>query len=469
MSKILLTGATGLIGRKLASRLFQGGHDLIVLSRDASRARAAFGFPVAAYDWDAAGNGECEVPLEAMRAADVVVHLAGEPVAGGRWTEERRRRILESRSRGTRAIVAAIRRARAEGAGPRALVSASATGFYGDRGDEVLTEASARGADGDFLSDVCEAWETEARELSREASALRVAIARIGVVLSHEGGALEKMLPAFRAGVGGRLGSGRQWMSWIHHEDVVSLLEFLALNEGAQGVFNATGPEPVTNAEFTRALAGALGVSAPFPVPGLALKAAVGEMSAVLLGGARVMPERAQGAGFQFRYPSLAAAFEELRAHGWDEGLTEYYQEQWVPRALPEVFDFFSAAENLERITPPFLGFHIVSKSTPAIEQGTLIDYKLKIHGVPVKWRTLISEWKPGESFTDEQLKGPYRVWRHRHEFRALRGGTWMTDRVRYAVPMGALGRVAAGSFVARDVAGIFAYRSQVIREVFGS
>jgi uncharacterized protein (TIGR01777 family) len=271
---IFISGASGFIGRHLMKSLAQAGHSLRALSRNAP-------------------------PPE----SDVVIHLAGEPV-GQRWTPEAKRRILDSRVAGTRNLVEALGRLTRR---PETLICASAIGYYGSRGDEVLTESSAPGSG--FLPEVCVAWEREAQ--AAEAFGMRVVRVRTGIVLDSNGGALVRMLPPFRMGLGGRLGSGRQWMSWIHVEDLAALFQF-AVESQVRGPLNAVAPNAVTNSEFTRELARALRRPAVFPVPGFALRLLFGEMADVLLASQRVAPGAAEAAGFQFRFPQLAAALESL-------------------------------------------------------------------------------------------------------------------------------------------------------------
>ena len=237
-----------------------------------------------------------------MADCDAVVHLAGEPVAQ-RWTAAARRRIRESREEGTRTLVATMRNHP-----PNVLVSASAVGYYGSRGDEILTEQSPAAAD--FLGQVAAAWEREA--LEAEKLGTRVVRLRIAVVLGAGGGALAKMLLPFRLGVGGRLGNGRQWMSWIHIDDLCDLILFVLRESTLRGVLNATSPHPATNAEFTQALAHAVHRPAFLPVPAFALKLAMGEMSEVLLASQRAIPQAALRAGFEFRYPDLAGALLQI-------------------------------------------------------------------------------------------------------------------------------------------------------------
>ena len=275
---VAITGASGFIGRAVAENLRSSGH----IVRAVSLRRA--------------------LQPDALAGVNAVVHLAGEPVAQ-RWTAAARDKILRSRVEGTRALVAAMR-----GQPPQVLISASAVGYYGSRGDEVLTE-SAPPAD-DFLGRVAAAWEEEAQ--AAEPLGVRVARLRIGMVLGPNGGALARMLPPFRLGVGGRLGSGHQWMSWIHIHDLVALIAFLIKESTVRGAFNATSPFPVTNREFTRALAEAVHRPAILPVPAFALRWMFGEMSEVLLASQRAFPDAAQRAGFVFQHPDIFAALAQL-------------------------------------------------------------------------------------------------------------------------------------------------------------
>jgi uncharacterized protein (TIGR01777 family) len=295
--KIAITGASGLIGRRLLKILAREGHTLHVLSRHAG---ANMPPGVRLFVWD---PGKGEPPEEALREAGAVVHLAGENVAQ-RWTADARRRILESREAGTRSLVRALAKLPRR---PAVLVCASAVGYYGSRGDETLTEASAPGTG--FLTDVCVAWEREAQ--AAEALGMRVARMRTGVALDPRGGALKKMLPPFRMGAGGKLGGGRQWMSWIHLDDLAALYRF-ALENPIAGPVNAVAPQPVANADFTRELARALHRPALFPVPKLALRLLFGEMSEMLLASQRVVPQAAEAAGFRFRFPQLGPALADL-------------------------------------------------------------------------------------------------------------------------------------------------------------
>lgn len=273
---IAVTGASGFIGRRLTERLRAEGHTVREVSL---RSRSPM------------------VPV-----CHAVVHLAGEPVAQ-RWTRSARERILKSRVEGTKSLVKALSEHP-----PPVLISASAIGYYGSRGDEILTETSKPGSD--FLAQVVIAWEREAR--SAEQLGIRVVALRFGMVLGRGGGALKKMLPPFRLGLGGRLGNGRQWMSWIHLDDLIALIAFAIESAQCTGAMNAVALHPVTNAEFTHDLARALHRPAILPVPEFALKLLYGEMSQVILGSQRVTPDAALQAGFEFRFPELGPALRQI-------------------------------------------------------------------------------------------------------------------------------------------------------------
>jgi hypothetical protein len=287
--RALVTGATGWIGRRLLERL----QDPVILSRNPEKAAGG-----KAFRWGPAFE---RPPAEAFEGIDTVFHLAGEPVAGGRWTAERKQRIRDSRIQGTRYLVDAIRDLPAK---PAVLVSASAVGYYGHRGEETLDESAGPGHD--FLADVCQQWEAEAARAGE--AGVRVVTPRIGIVLGRGGGALAQMLTPFKLGVGGRLGDGRQWMPWVHLDDVVGLLLHAAQNSSVSGPMNATAPAPVRNADFTKTLASVLHRPAIFPVPVFGLKLMFGEMSDILLASQRVTPRVAQQTGYQFRYTDLREA-----------------------------------------------------------------------------------------------------------------------------------------------------------------
>lgn len=296
MSRFTVTGATGLIGRRLVERLTERGDEVTVLSRSPEKAAEDLG--VQAVGWDASSEA---APAAALEGRDGVVHLAGAPIAQ-RWTESSKNEILKSREDGTRNLVAGLQAA--GDARPGVLVSASGVGYYGDAGDAVLDETSPPGDD--FPASVCVVWEREADAAA--ALGVRVVKLRTGIVLDGDGGALEKMLLPFKAGVGGPVAGGRQYMAWISLDDIVGMY-LAALDDPAwDGVYNGTGPEPVTNKIFSKALGKALHRPAFAPVPAFALKVLYGEMSELVLGGQRAVPKRAAEQGFKYEHPTLEAA-----------------------------------------------------------------------------------------------------------------------------------------------------------------
>lgn len=447
LMKVILVGATGFIGRVLIPRLMQEGYTVTAWVRNT---KTAAGLPC---EVEAVDFSDPETLSKKMAGAHAVVNLAGEPISQTKWTPEFKVKFLASRTTVTRSLVTALNALPAD-ARPKLLVNASAIGFYGDRGDEVLNEASTLGSG--YLADVCRDWEAEASKI--ESKQVRTVLLRIGIVLGRSGGMLSKLLPV-------RLGSGHQWMSWIHVDDLVEMILFSIKNESVRGAVNGVGPNPATQAEMNQNLSEKMGV--PYlpmiGVPEGALKLATGELANVVLASQRCVPEAMIKAGFHFRFPDLNTALADLI-----DGCQEWVSWQVVQRPLPEVFSFFGKAENLEVLTPTWLNFKILAVNHPDGEmaKGSVIDYSLKIHGVPVKWRTLIAEWVLNRKFIDTQVRGPYQVWHHTHEFFDLGGKTLMLDRVRYRLPLGKLGRLVAGNFVDSDIQTIFEYRNRKITEL---
>ena len=300
--RVLITGATGTIGLALADALSARGDQVVAVSRDPERGQRVLGDGVEVHPW--ADPEDEPPPAEALAGADAVVNLLGEPVAQ-RWTDGAKQRIRDSRVRGTRALVAAVE-ALPQNGRPRALISQSATGYYGPRDDAPLDEQSSPGHD--FLAEVVVAWEREAAA----APVGRVVCTRTGVVLSPSGGALAKMLPFFKLGIGGPVAGGRQYVPWIHLDDVVGGLMHCLDHEEASGPVNLTAPEPVTNTELSHALGHALGRPAVLPVPGMAVKLLYGEMAEMVTTGQRAIPARLHELGYTFRHPGIELALKDV-------------------------------------------------------------------------------------------------------------------------------------------------------------
>ena len=303
MSRVVVTGATGMIGSAVCAALVERGDSVVALSRDPARAGDALGDGVEAQAWKEPGASP--PPAAALAGADAAIHLLGEPI-DQRWSADAKRRIRDSRVLSTRMLVAGLREL-ADADRPAALVSQSATGFYGPSDDRELDERAPAGSD--FLARVVDAWEAEARAAS---GLLRVVETRTGVVLSRSGGALAKMLPFFRAGVGGPVAGGRQYVPWVHLEDVVGALLRCADSPQLDGPVNVTAPAPVTNGELSRTLGRVLHRPALLPVPALALRALYGEMSELVTTGQRVVPSRLLDTGFEFGHPALEPALRDV-------------------------------------------------------------------------------------------------------------------------------------------------------------
>lgn len=294
---ILITGGTGFIGRELCQALYRSGHNLTVLSRQPEKVPMLCGESTAAIS-----------SLDQLAPDDhfeFIINLAGEPIFGPRWTSQRKKLLWDSRVTLTQQLVECIGRMKHR---PSALISGSAIGYYGDRGDAIVVEKDACGHD--FAASLCDAWEQAARQA--EQYGVRVCLLRTGLVIGRHGGFLQRMLLPFRLGLGGRIGDGRQWMSWVHLADHVAMTLLLLESAQLKGAFNLTAPDPVTNLEFTRSLGRALKRPALFPVPAAILRLVFGEMANLLLGSQRVLPERVQEAGFQFRFTGLDDALRDV-------------------------------------------------------------------------------------------------------------------------------------------------------------
>lgn len=304
--KVAITGATGFVGRRLVERLIQEGHETVLFVRDAAKAQKLFSqysapaIDIVSYKPKQSGDWQ---PL--LAACDGVVNLAGEPLFDERWNSNSKKEILDSRTIGTDKIVEAIAQASQK---PQVLVSASAVGYYGTSETATFDESSGPGDD--FLATVCKAWEASAQKIKEHN--VRLAIVRIGIVLGPKGGALARMIPPFELFGGGPIGSGKQWVPWVHRDDLVNLIIQILTQPSLEGIFNATAPNPQRMREFSKTLGDVLRRPSWLPVPGFALELLLGEAAQVVLEGQNVQPKHTQASGFQFQYPQLKAALTQI-------------------------------------------------------------------------------------------------------------------------------------------------------------
>lgn len=469
--RIFITGATGFVGRALTLRLQRDGHQIVAWTRDAARAARRLG-PDCVIASPADGP---DALFEGLRGCQAVVNLAGESLFGGRWSAARKQRIRDSRVQGTRALVEALARLPER---PSVLVSASAVGWYGD-GEHEVTEDAAPAED--FLGSVCRDWEAAAQEA--EHLDVRVARLRFGLILGAEGGALAPMLVAARRGLLGRLGSGRQWVSWIHRDDLVELIVAALGDSWFTGPINAVAPEPVRNAQLTASITAAVGRRPGPPIPAILVRGALGQAASVLLDGQRASAQATRDRGFRFAFGTLRDALADpvstrrrpsiVRRVEQPAGArcaSSYLltQETWLDAPLETVFPFFARAHNLALLTPPWTDFRIDEAPDGETVEGSLIRYRLRLGPVPIRWLTRIAAWEPGRRFVDTQVQGPYTLWWHEHTFEEVRGRVRMLDRVWYRPPLGILGRIANPLLVAPLLRRIFAWRAAAIELRFG-
>jgi uncharacterized protein (TIGR01777 family) len=453
--KVLITGATGLVGRELCLKLFSEGYSLVALSRNAQRAKATLGIPCEVFEWDATKS---EPPQDAYQGVSAIVHLAGESIAEGRWTEAKKKSLIDSRILSTRYLISGLKKS---GISLDCYVGASAIGYYGSQGEKSLDENSNKGEG--FLSDLTANWENEA--FSALPNSVRAIALRIGLVMAREGGMLHKVAPLFRKGFGGKLGDGSQYMSWIHLDDLVQLIHHSLKTPSLQGPLNAVAPTPVTNAVFTDILNRTVLSENFIPAPKKPLELLLGEMGQMLFYSQNVSASKALSSGFKFQFPELPLALADLLGTGGDHKVVF---KNWISETPENVYRFFGDEKNLEILTPPWLHFKVLGKSTPELHRGTEINYQLKLHGIPIRWTSVIEKWVPPLLFTDTQKKGPYKKWHHTHEFRKVQNGTLMTDTVLYSLPLGKLGEIFGGNYVNKDVKKIFEYRTIKINEAMG-
>lgn len=478
---IVLTGATGFVGRYLVMRLVARGHALTLLVRNFEAAQAQFG----GLDLQLVELEKEEAVGRALAQADSLIHLAGAPVAQ-RWTSAHKQAMWESRVGLSQRLINLIARHREQG--KLSVVCAGGVGYYGKGGEEVLSESSPAGQG--ELAELAQACERVWASFEQEGN--RVVHLRIGVVLGLEGGILAKTLPPTEFGLGAVLASGNQYLPWIHINDLCRMIEWAVENKEVTGPYNACAPTALPYRDFATQLAQSSGGKVRVRVPQWLLRLTLGEMSVVVCEGQHAVPERAQNAGFAFHYPSLSEALDDL-LHGAELAMSPARSmpdgEQYIQANKPNreilhhcilnaprssVFEFFSRAENLSLLTPPTLAFDIRTPCPIEMRKGTVIDYRISLAFFSFNWRTYIEHFEEQERFVDVQTRGPYACWYHEHIFTRLDTNTTkMVDRVYYRVglgrfSLGPLGRWIEKRFVRPQLRRIFSYRDRMIQARFG-
>lgn len=446
--KILVTGATGLIGRALINRLILDGNLVTILTRNHINARKIFPSDVNIIRWNPYVHGlDCNLPND----IEAVVHLAGEPIPG-LWHKGKIERIVESRVSVTRNLVSALNELDSP---PRKILCASAVGFYGDRPNEILDEKSGSGEG--FIPNLTREWEESLSGLV--ADDITPVVMRFGLVLSRYGGLLKRLLLPWKLGLGCKISNGLQWWPWVHIEDAVGMIIHHIQNNDLGNVVNCVAPGVVMQREFASQLAKTVKRPCLIRFPRWILRLLLGGMSWELLASRKVITNRGD---YVFKFPSLNLALKDLISDfkGISKGGSHYETRMRIEAPVEKVFKFFSDPMNLERITPPWLKFQILTQSPLNLEVGTKIDYKLKLRCFPIRWQSEIIEWDPPRRFVDLQTRGPYRSWIHTHRFVAAGSGTIIIDIVDYKVLGGSL---IDRLLVRRDLERIFSFRHTMI------
>lgn len=467
---ILILGGTGFIGRPMIARLQGRGHKIHCLSRDIDRASDLLGEGIVLLDLDLP-PGEFKKEIE---FADVVINLAGEPLAGVRWNNFKKKKFHDSRIGLNEIISKYISECENR---PSLFISASAVGVYGDRGDELLSEDSLPATD--YLSNLCLDWENAA--LKSEEHGVRVCTLRLGIVLGREGGVLKQVMPSFELGIGSYLGDPNQMVPWIHILDVIRAIEF-CIDTDINGPINIVAPQASTSKNFANILKDISKAKIIIRIPFIMLRLIFASGSRVLTNSQNAVPGKLLQNGFKFEYESLEEALknevtpdsiqisktsrfiDDLGIKGQYKLLTSIT----LNSSAEETFSFFASPLNLGLSTPDWMGFKILDIPDELTQNSTIL-YKIKLGPIYMKWCTLIVKWQPSDLFIDFQAKGPYSLWWHEHTIKSLtKDSSIMEDMVTYKVPFGIFGRIAHKFFIRRILNRIFNYRRFIMRLRFG-
>lgn len=453
--RILITGASGSIGQKLGLKLAKEGHELFVLTRKSEALGGPFPFPCRAFYWKSEGSLP---PPESLEGVEAIIHLAGENIGHKRWSSEQKAKIMESRVRPTFFLAQAVRLLKQK---PSVIVMASAVGFYGDRREEKLTETSIKGEG--FLADVVEAWEKSAdpfREMG-----LRTVHLRLGMVLDSQQGALPKLIFAAQNLLLPRTGFSRHYFPWVHIQDVVRIFAEALVNKKYEGVVNVVAPQMTTSQQFVEDLTGLL-KKRPHRnhlfMPKAFYRILLGGMSELVIQSQKVVPQRLLDGGFTFQFPHLSGAL--LNLFPGDLSEQRFSNQLWVGQKLDSVFLFHRKVQNLKLVTPQKI--EIDDQSTPLLEKDTSLKFSMPIGKFKLSWKGRISEYELNVCFVDAHSKGPFRLWRHAHQFVSLAGGTQIEEKIEFRLPLGIVGRILGTHYTHNKLKELFRYRNQKLVQI---
>ena len=464
--KIFISGATGFIGRHLILRLLRDGHEITAWVRNPTRASLSLGDEIKIIG----GAKSYELQPGALEGFDAVINLAGEPIAGGRWTKGRRTQILESRVQTTRALIENLNSVTNQ---PKVFLSASAIGFYGSTEENDIVFESGPNGKG-FLPEICQAWEAP---LSKLPQSTRTVTMRIGLVLGLQEGLLGKLTPIFDAGLGGVMGSGHQMMSWIHITDLVELFVSALTTKDFEGPINCVAPNAVSHEKFCKTLASTLNRPCLFGVPAIALQMALGQSAELILQGAHIASEKLSPLSFEFKFDTLHQALNDIYGkkkpitiEKLDKKALGAYRLQsatLVDQSFENVRPFFFTPKSLALLSPPGSNLELLYGYEENMRQGQEMAFKIKMGPIPQTWVAHIEENNP-DYFIDTQVKGPMRYWHHKHSFVALESGTELRDEVSFSMPLGILGSIALKLFAKNMLHRLFIYRDHMLKLRFG-
>ena len=450
MDKILITGATGFIGSSLVKELFCQGYSLVILTRDIARAKKKLQLPIEFITWN-------KLKTYNEKSIKGAIHLAGENIANARWSKKQKQIIYNSRVQNTQILVNFFANRKMP---LNFFCASSAIGYY-NKGDYLQDENSP--AAKTYLANVCMGWEKQIKKIN----AKRIIIARLGTVLDSDGGALRKLLPFYLTGLGGKIGKGNAWMSWIAKKDVLNF--FLQATKKYNGIYNLTAPTPVQNKDFHKNLTTILKLPSFFFIPKTALKIVLGEMAQIILNSQKIIPKKLKEQKYKFLYPEINQALQSAcHLHrGKPHFLFQNYQ--YLPLPLEKVFSFFKNVENLALLTPKYLNFQFIKVSNNETKKNTTIEYKFRIYAISIKQKSIIQDFKDNQYFSDLQLKGLFATWYHQHFFRAIekegKKGMLLEDKVFYIPPFLPFSLLGYG-LIKKKIQEIFTYRNQALKKI---